>query len=296
MGGYRIFSRTIAIARFIFLARILTPSQFGVFGIASVVLSFLEILTETGINVILIQEKKEIDKFINSAWIISIFRGLILFFSIIALSPIIVNFFGITDLYRFLFLISLVPLIRGFINPSIVKFQKELSFDKEFKLRISIFLFDSIVAITLALVTRDAISFVWGFISGAVLEVVLSFILFQPIPKLRPELNLLKQIIKRGKWVTAYVVFNYMSYVTDTAVVGKILGTSALGIYQMGHRLSSLPISEISDVVNKVIFPVYTKIAEDKNRLIRAFKKTLLSIIFFSSLVGMILFFLPEKV
>lgn len=296
MGGFRIFSRVIAIARFIFLARILTPGQFGVFGIGSVVLSFLEILTETGINVILIQEKNGIDRYVNSAWTISIARGLILFFLIIMLSPVIVNFFGIQDLYRFLFLISLVPLIKGFINPAIVKFQKELSFDKEFKLRTSIFLFDSIVAITLAFITRDAISFVWGFISGGVLEVVLSFILFKPMPKLRPEFNMVKQIIKRGKWVTAHVIFNYLTQVTDTVVVGKILGASALGIYQMGYRLSTLPISEISDVANKVIFPVYTKIVGDKDRLVRAFKKTFLSIVFSSSLVGLFLFFLPEKI
>src|SRR3989344_3972415 len=296
MTAFRTISRVIAIARFIFLARILTPSQFGVFGIASVVLSFLEILTETGINVILIQEKKDIDKFISSAWIISISRGLILFLLIILLSPAIVNFFGLEDLHRFLFLISFVPLIRGFINPSIVKFQKELNFGKEFALRMSIFLFDSIFAIGLALITKDAISFVWGFISGAALEVILSFILFKPIPRLRPEFSLVKEIIRKGKWVTAYVVFNYLTQVADTAVVGKILGSSAVGIYQMGYRLSTLPISEISDVTSKVTFPVYAKISEDKDRLIRAFNKTFFPVIFLASFIGLFLFFLPEKI
>ena len=296
MTAFRIISRIIAISRFIFLARILTPAQFGVFGIASVVLSFLEIFIETGINVVLIQEKRDIDKYINSAWTISILRGLTLFLLIIMLSPVIVNFFGINDLYRFLFLISFVPLIRGFINPSIVKFQKELNFGKEFALRMSIFLFDSIFAIGLALITKDAISFVWGFISGAALEVILSFILFKPIPQLRPEFSLVKEIIRKGKWVTAYVIFNYLSQLADTAVVGKILGSSAVGIYQMGYRLSSLPISEISDVANKVIFPVYAKISEDKDRLIRAFNKTFFSVVLFSFLLGSLLFFLPEEI
>lgn len=295
MSAFRVISRVIVTARFIFLARILTPTQFGVFGIASIALSFLEILTETGINVLLMQEKKA-DKYINSAWIISILRGFILSFLIIVLSPLIVNFFGTQDLYRFLFLIALVPFIRGFINPSIVKFQKELKFDKEFTLRIAIFSFDSMVSIILILITRDAAGFIWGFISGAFLEVILSFILFRPIPKLKPEFNLVKHIIKRGKWVTAYIVFNYITQVIDAVVIGKFLGTGPLGIYQIGYKISSLPISEISDVANKVIFPVYSRISQDKDRLLHAFRKTIFFVILLSGLLGLFLFFLPEKI
>lgn len=295
LSAFRIISRAIATARFVLLARILTPAQFGIFGIASIVLSFLEILAETGINVLLIQEKNA-DKYINSAWVISVLRGFILSFLIIALSPFVVFFFEDQDLYRFLFLIALVPLIRGFINPSIIKFQKELKFNKEFYLRITIFSFDSIISIILTLLTKDAISFIWGFISGAVLEVILSFVLFKPIPKLKPELELVKHIIKQGKWVTTYIVFNYITQAVDTIIVGKFLGTGSLGIYQMGYKISTLPISEISDVANKVIFPVYSRIAQDRDRLLRAFKKTIISVILISGLAGLFLFFLPQKI
>lgn len=295
MSGFRVISRVIATIRNIILARILTPWQFGVFGIATIILSFLEILTETGINVVLIQEKNNIDRFINSAWVVSILRGMIIFLGILLLSPIIVSFFNIADLYRFLFLISLVPLIRGFINPSIVKFQRELKFNKEFWLRITIYLFDSAVSIILALIVKDAISFVWGLIAGAVLEVVLSFILFKQKPLLKFEFNFIKEIINRGKWVTAYGIFNYIAQEGDSIVVGKLLGAFSVGIYQMAYKFSTLPISEISDVVNKVIFPVYSKISGEKERLLKAFRKTLLAISLPVIVLSTIIFFLPRS-
>ncbi len=295
MTAFRGISRAIATIRGIVLARILTPSQFGVFGVATIVLSFLEILTETGINVFLIQEKNRIDKFINSAWIVSILRGIILFLLIIILSPLIVSFFKITDLYRFLLLISFVPFIRGFINPSIVKFQKELEFRKEFMLRITIYFFDSLVSLTLALIMRDAISFVWGFIAGAILEVILSFILFNPKPLFKLEFNLIKIIINKAKWVTTYGIFNYIGQEGDTIVVGKLLGAYPVGIYQMGYRLSTLPISEVSDVVNKVVFPIYSKISEEKDRLLKAFKKTILAVSLLVTILSLIIFFLPKE-
>ena len=295
MSGFRVISRIIATGRGILLARILTPAQFGVFGIASIVLSFLEILTETGINVFLIQERNNIDRFISSAWVVSILRGILIFLGIIFASPFIVSFFNITDLYRFLFLISFVPLIRGFINPSIVKFQKELKFKKEFLLRIGIYLFDSAVSILLAFIMKDAIGFVWGLIAGAIFELILSFAIFKTRPWLKFEFNFIKQIINRGKWVTAYGIVNYVAQQGDTIVVGKLLGAAPTGIYQMGYRLSTLPISEISDVVNKVVFPVYTKISEEKERLLRAFKKTLLTVSLSVVILSTIIFFLPRS-
>lgn len=295
MSAFRVVSRVIATCRGILLARILTPAQFGVFGITSIILSFLEILTETGINVFLIQEKNNIDKFISSAWIVSILRGVLIFLGILFLSPLIVNFFNIPDLYRFLFLISFVPLIKGFINPSIVKLQKELKFNKEFWLRISIYLFDSTISMSLAFILKDAIGFVWGLIAGAMLELILSFVLFKTRPWLKFEFNFIKQIINRGKWVTAYGIFNYIAQEGDTIVVGKILGAFPVGIYQMGYKFSTLPISEISDVVNKVVFPVYSKISEEKKRLLNAFKKTLIMVSFPVVLLSLVIFFLPRS-
>lgn len=295
MSAFRIISRIIATGRGILLARILTPAQFGVFGIASIILSFLEILTETGINVFLIQEKNNIDKFISSAWIVSLLRGAIICLAIIFTAPFIVNFFNMADLYRFLYLISLVPLIRGFINPSIIKYQKNLEFKKEFWLRVTIYLFDSATSVILALTLSDAIGFVWGLIAGAILEVILSFILFRPQPILKLEFNFIKLIINRGKWVTAYGIFNYIAVQGDIIAIGKLLGAAPTGVYQMGYRLSTLPISEISDVINRVVFPVYSKISDDKDRLLRAFKRTLITVSFPVLILSTIIFFLPKE-
>lgn len=295
MSAFRVISRIIATGRGVLLARILTPAQFGVFGIASIILSFLEILTETGINIFLIQEKNDINKFISSAWLVSILRGVLICVAILISTPLITDFFSMPELHRFLMLISLVPLIRGFINPSIVKYQKELEFKKEFWLRIAIYSFDSVTSIILTIMLADAIGFVWGLIAGTILEVILSFMFFKPWPSLKFEFNLMKLIVNRGKWVTAYGIFNYIAREGDSIVVAKLLGATPVGIYKMGYSLSTLPISEISDVVNKVTFPVYSKISAEKERLLKAFKKTLLAVSVPIVILSLIIFFLPRS-
>src|SRR3990167_805663 len=112
-------SRLLTYVRIAILARILTPAQFGIFGIATLVLTFLEIMTETWINVFLVQQSEDVDSYVSTAWVISIVRGLLITISIVVSSRLISEFFHSPDSLPVLLLISIVPFIRGFINPSI---------------------------------------------------------------------------------------------------------------------------------------------------------------------------------
>ena len=296
MSAFRVLTRALSFLKTAVLARVLTPSQFGIFGIASLVLAFLEMLTETGINIFLIQSKKNINEYISSAWVLSIIRGVFVGICIIFLTPFIASFFSTPHAVNILLLISLVPFIRGFINPSVVKLQKDLKFHYEFWFRTSIFTFDAIASIILVVLTHSVYSLVWGLMAGALLEVVLSFALIKPVPRLSIRRDYFNEIFHKGKWITAYGLFNYIAQKGDSLIVGKVMGASALGIYGMAYNISTLPISEVTDVVSKVVFPVYAKIAEDKQRLKSAFVKSTLVIAALTVTMGMVLFLFPRQI
>ncbi len=296
MGGFRIVSRIVAFAKTAILARLLIPAQFGLFGIASLMLEFLEVLTETGINIVLVQEKKNIDDYIDTAWIVSIFRGLIISLIIVLATPLIVSFFNSSEAAPLLYLMATVPLIRGFINPAQVKFQKNLEFNKEFWFRFAIFSLDTATAVLLAALTRSPAALIWGLIVGAIAEVALSFIFVKPRPKFVFEREKLGEVISRGKWMTGAGIFSYFFQHGDDIVVGRLLGQAPLGLYQVAYRVSTLPITEVSDVVGKVTFPIYVGMSEEKVRLKKAFFKTLLAV---SALVipfGVLLFVFAREV
>ena len=296
MGGLRSSTRALAFIKILILARILTPDEFGLFGIAMLFLSLLEIISETGVNIFLIQENGDIDSYIDTAWVISIVRGLLISLVLVLLTPLVSLFFNSPNSTNIMYLISLVPLIRGFINPSIVKFQKNLLFAKEFVFRLIIYFLDASVAIILALITHSASSLVYGLLAGAVFEVIASHIFVRPGPKLKFVKNKIKLIINRGRWVTFAGIFNYLFENIDDAVVGRLLNTTYLGTYQMAYKVSSLPMTEVSDVIQKVTFPIYTKIVGDKERLKKAFIKSFLATTLIVLPIGIILFFFSEEV
>lgn len=293
LTGFRLYHRGLTLLRTAILARLLLPQQFGIYGIGTLMLAFLEILTETGINAFLIQEEKSLKKYLNTAWVVSIFRGLITFVLIFTFSPFIADFFNNPDATLILRIISFVALIRGFINPARVSFQKNLELNKDFWFNSSILTVETLVVIFLSLKNPVASSLAWGLIVSAILEVIFSFVFIKPWPRLVINFSQLKNILHKGKWLTLAGIFNYLSSQGDDLVVGKLLAPAYLGLYQMAYKLSTLPVSEIGDTVGKVSFPVYVKIQGDKDRLKKAYFKTLIGITGLVIPAGLLFYFFP---
>jgi lipopolysaccharide exporter len=296
MGLLRGSTRFMGFVRVAVLARLLAPEQFGIYGIASLMLALLEVLTETGINVFLVQDDGQIKDYLDTAWVVSIARGILISAVMFSLARPISLFFKTPQSFEIILFISIVPFLRGFINPSIIRFQKELTFKKEFIFRSVIFFFDASVAILVAFITKNAVSLVWGLLSGVLLEIVLSFYFVKPTPSFSFEKVKVKRVINRGKWMTFAGIFNYLFQQGDDMVVGRVMDATSLGTYQVAYKISTLPVTEAGEVFNKVTFPVYARIKEDKVRLKDAFLKVTATIAVLVIPFGFVLFFFANPV
>lgn len=294
LSAFRIVTRVVSLGKTAIVARFLSPAQFGLFGIATLLLALVEVITETGVNVFLVQEKDDIDEYLSTAWIVSIVRGVIIAAIMIACTPFVSRFFNAPDAAPLLYVMSLVPLLRGFINPAVVKFQKELLFKKEFFFRTVVLSIEIISTIVLLLINPEPISLIWGLVIGVICEVVFSFWIVQPRPRFNYNRSYLSKLIHHGKWITGAVIFNYGFERGGNIAVGRLLNTQALGIYDMAYRFSMLPITEVADMVNRVVFPVYVKISDDYTRLKRAYVRTIGIVSLIVLPFGIIAFLFPE--
>jgi O-antigen/teichoic acid export membrane protein len=98
-GGYwvialRGFSRAFRVAKLVILARILAPEDFGLMGIALLVMSTVEAFSQTGFQFALVQKKKDIEEYLNTAWTVMILRGIILFAILFIVAPYVAIFFN----------------------------------------------------------------------------------------------------------------------------------------------------------------------------------------------------------
>ena len=162
--------------------------------------------------------------------------------------------------------------------------------------RISIVIVDALTAIILVLITKSILSLVFGMAAGVSLELFISFVFIKPTPKLRFNKKYLLEIFHKGKWITLYGLFNYIGQNIDNIFVGRILGTYSLGIYEIAYKIGTFTITEITDVVNQVFFPLYSNMHSNNHSLKKSFLKSVLALSIIVIPISIIIYIFSKEI
>ncbi len=276
IGAFRYGAKAIVFAKVIIAYRYLTPREVGLFGLAAIALGLLEMLTETGINVVLIKDKKPLSYYLDTAYIVSIIRGVLIGAVLLIFSYLAPIFFRDDGLFPLLLLAAIIPVIKGFINPAISMYVKDLHFSKEAYLRIGLTLIDAVSAIALVQYFHTAQSLIYAMIVTAFAEVAYSFIWIRQWPKFHFNKEVYKDIITPGKWINAVGIITYAEQNFDNIIVGRVLGPTALGFYQTAFNLTRSLIAEVGTAFSQVLLPIYGRLVDEPERMRRAVIKLVL--------------------
>ena len=299
-GGFWVFvsqgiNRGLRFIRTIILARILAPNDFGLMGIAFLGISVLETFSQTGIGTALIQKKDNTSEHLDVAWTIQLIRGIVLFLLLFLFAPLIAHFFNTPRAKLIIQIIAIGQLFYGLTNIGIIYFQKELEFHKQFFYNISSTIPEIVVAITAALILKNVWALVFGYLTRSFMRFVMSYVFHPYRPKLKMNWEKAKELLDFGKWIWGSTILIFLITQGDDIFVGKLLGATALGFYQMAYALSNLPATEITHVISRVTFPAYAKLQDDLPRLREAYLKVLQITAFLSfPIAGMIFVLAPD--
>jgi len=288
----RIVQQIFGLARLLILARILAPHDFGLMGIALLAMSTLETFSQTGFQAALIQKKENIESYLDAAWTVLILRGLLLFGILYFAAPFVASFFDTPEAKPIIQVIGLSVLFQAFTNIGVIYFQKELEFNKEFIYQFAGTLADFIVAVSAVLILRNVWALVFGMLAGNAVRCIVSYLIHPYMPRLSRDLAKAKELFGFGKWVLGSSILIFLIMQGDDIFVGKLLGATALGFYQLAYRISNLPATEITHVISRVTFPVYSKLQNDIPRLREAYLKVLQVTAFLSFPVAGLIFVL----
>ena len=278
--GLRMVNQLFSLIRIVILARILSPKDFGLFGIAVLILSALETFSQTGFQAALIQKNEDIRLYLDTAWMVQIFRALIIAVILISTAPYTAFFFETPAAKAIIQVVGLSVLFQGFINVGVIYFQKELEFHKEFIYIMSGNLADLIFAVVAAFTFRNAWALVFGLLAGNIVRLIVSYLIHPYRPRLRIEGKKVKELYAFGKWILGSSILFFVVTHGDDIFVSKVLGISALGLYLVAYRLSEIPVTEITSVVKAVTFPAYSKLQGNNAKLKRAFLHTFEAVAF----------------
>jgi len=300
IGGFwvfflRIINQGFSLIRLIILARILSPKDFGLMGIALLTMSVLETFTQTGFQAALIQKKEDIKSYLDSAWTFLILRGFVLFVILYFIAPYAAVFFNTPEAKPIIRVIGFSILFQAFTNIGITYFKKELEFNKEFIYQFTGTLADFIVAVSAVLILKNVWALVLGLLAGNITRCFVSYLIHPYKPRLSFALEKVKELFGFGKWIFSSSILIFLITHGDDIFVGKLLGVTALGFYQLAYRISNMPATEITQVISQVTFPAYSKLQDDIPKLRKSYLKILQITAFLSfPIAGLIFVLAPD--
>lgn len=270
---------------FSLMSRLLTKAEFGYYAaILSVVMIFRS-LAEAGIGASVIQKHNADKEFVNSAYSLSLIVGCLATLAVVGFSGVLADFIADETIRLPLILLSLT-LIPYSLN-SVYKglFLKELHFLKVGIFQIVAFVISNSIAIIMAIMDYGLYAIVTGNILNIILQnLILRFALKDKL-QFQISQKKVKEIVGFGGWLT-------LSRLTGTiyAQIDKILMAKWVSIVELGNFYRIRGIIEafndqIGGIYDVVLFPVLSRIQENKQAIQNAYIKSLnVGCIFFSYL------------
>jgi O-antigen/teichoic acid export membrane protein len=286
----RVSDGSFGLIKLLILARLLAPSDFGLLGVAFLIIATLDTFSQTGLDTALIQMKDDIKEYLNTVWSISIIKGLILYAILFISAPYVAVFFNSPESVLIIRVVGITIILRSFTNIGTIYFQKELEFNKLFLCRFSSTIANFIVSIIAAFMLKSVWALVFGQLADCITGVVASYLFRPHRPRFVLDLVKVRRLFGFGKWVFISSILVFLFNQGDDYFVGNLLGMTALGFYQMAYKISNMPATEITHMISKVTYPAYSKIQDDLPRLRDAYLRILKLTAFLSFPVAGLIF------
>lgn len=201
------------------------------------------------------------------------------------------------QLIQIIQVIGFVLLLRAFGNTAVVYFTKTMRFEKNFVMHLTATTVNVMATVILAIVLRSVWALVWGMLLAELTSLLLSYAMHPWRPRFAVDRTRLRQMWRFGRWITGLSMLEFLLTTGDSILVGRLLGATSLGLYQMSTRLSSLPVTELTSVIGMASFPAFCRIQLDIVRLREAFLKTIdLTSVLVIPMMGCLLLFSDDLV
>jgi O-antigen/teichoic acid export membrane protein len=276
----RILRETIQIVVGILLARLLTPADFGLMAMALVFARFAWIFSELGLAGAIVQRKVITEAHLSSIFWINLAFGILVSLLFIAASPIIANFYNEPDLVPIIIIVSSTIAIGALNDVQQALMRRHMSFQRYAIADVSSIVVAGGVAIGMALAGFGVWSLAMQSVLVMTINVVVMWFLSDWRPHLLFDIEAVRDIMRfslnlQGAQVTEYLVQN-----GDNLLLGRFVGTYAVGIFQIASRYMLAATSLIVPIFGTVMVSGFSRVQDDHQRLRLIYIRTTQVILF----------------
>lgn len=297
----------IQIIQFVFgvyLARILSPTEYGVMGLLLVFIAFMQVFIDAGFGKALIQKQNRNNKDFSTVFVFNILVSILSYIVLWFLAPSISEYYDNENLIVFLRVLSISLFFGALFSIHLTIISIKLKFKLLAKINLFSILVSGIVAIWMAYNGFG----VWSLIAQTLLKTFIMVVLSWYYVKWEISLYFSKQSFRNlfsfGSKLLISSILNMSVNNFANVFIAKFNNIKDLGFYTRGTQFGDLLFNIFNSVINNVLLPSLSTIQDDKEKLRRLFKLTLRStaLITIPTFLGLvvlakplILFLLGEK-
>ncbi len=265
------------------LARLLTPEDYGLFGMAAVVTGFVQLFKDLGLSSATIQQAEINHKQVSTLFWINVALSAAITLVVVAIGPLTAWFYSEPRLIAITIAISISFLFGGLT----VQHQALLRRQMRFNQLAIIEIISMAVGVLSAILAGLAGLGYWALVIWQVAQSIANAVAVWVVCDWRPGWpsapKHVKPMLNYGWNLTGFNCVNYFSRNFDNLLIGRMWGAQQLGLYSKAYQLLLLPIQQINNPISGVAIPVLSRLQMDPAQYSHYYHKAILAI----TLVGM---------
>ncbi len=259
--------KSIQMLLIVFLARLLSPEDFGLIAVASLMLILAGRVKQLGLHGALVQRKADLEEAANAYFFLNIGLAVLTFALVLAVSPLAAWFFNDERVALVVNVMALRLLVEagGAVQRSLTV--RALDFRRQTFVLLAETLVTAGVAVLLAAKGFGVWALVFGMVLGAVLAAVLWWVTTPWRPTRVWSWPVARQMLRFGVGLWSASNLSYLIESASRVFVGRFLGVVPLGFYEFTNRVVHGPTSSLTETSNRVALPAFCREQEDLRQL-----------------------------
>lgn len=263
----------LSIVSTVILARLLTPVDYGLIGMVTVVVNFVEMFKDAGLSMATVQKEKITHEQISTLFWLNVLISAVLGFCVLAGSPLVAWFYGKPELTAVTAALSFSFIISGLPIQHQALLRRHMRFGTLAGIQIASQVITIIVSIVLACLGWRYWALVGGTLASALASTLLTFSFCPWIPGRMQRGTGVREMLKFGGHLTGFNFINYFSRNADNILIGRVIGADALGLYAKAYQLFMMPINQIRVPITNVAMPALSALKDQPERYLKYYQR-----------------------
>ncbi len=273
----------------IFLARLLSPEDYGAIALITVFITIANVFVQSGFNTALIQQKQVLEEDYSSVFWISMLVASVCYIFIFLFSPFIAEFYNMPILKSVLRVLALTLFFGAYNSIQVAKISREFKFKNLFFSSLIAIIISGVLGIVLALYKFGVWALVFQQLSN---QLIISFVLYFRVNwklKLMVNMDRVRVLFNFGSKLLLSSLIDVIYNNIYSLVIGKVYDSSTLGYYNRADQFPNLIVYNVNGSIQSVILPALSEYQDDKPKVKEMVRKAMSvsSFLVFPLMMGM---------